>query len=119
MKFSDDDILELLIKIGFTLHKEDNTGIGDLKEFKYYPDYISDNHYTLVTFNYTNCFHALSQLATNPSGTEFRLYVHRNIDNSFVSSPFQCRNPYTYIKEIFKSELREIKLNMIYNESSM
>lgn len=112
---TDKDILELFIEIGFTLHKEGNTGIGETQELKYYPDYLYDKHYTLVTFKHNN-------YNGKPTGTDFRLYIHNNIDGSYFRSPFQTSNLESVIlnvNKIFKSELRDIKLNNILYESSM
>ena len=112
---TDKDILELFIEIGFTLHKEGNTGIGETQELKYYPDYLYDKHYTLVTFKHNN-------YNGKPTGTDFRLYIHNNIDGSYFTSPFQTSNLDSVIlnvNKILKSELREIKVNNILYDSSL
>jgi hypothetical protein len=105
---SDKDILDLFIEIGFTLNKEDK-GIGVIQELKYYPDYLGDNHYTLITFRHNNYIN-------KTTGTEFRLYVHKNIDGSFVSTPFQSSSLsfiLSKVNDIFTPEFREIKLNKV------
>lgn len=117
---SDNYFLELFKEIGFTFCKDSNTGIGEVNEYKYYPNYLGDRHYTLIIFKYNSDIDALS-------GASFRLYKHKNEGGSFSESPFQIDTYSEYninylfkkINEVFYSELREIKLNKILNESSL
>jgi len=66
--------LDRFLNIGFTLHKEDVNAHGHLcREYKYRPSYMNDSHYTLVLFN----------------NEDFRLYIHKNEDGSFIDLGFQ------------------------------
>lgn len=113
----DKDLLELFKSLGFTFYKTSNTSAGYCDEFKYYPDYLYDSHYTLVTFKHKNNI-------TEQYGIEFRLYRHRNDTGSFIESHFQITNYsntniINEINSLFISELRDIKLNKILHESSL
>lgn len=114
----DSEVLDIFKSLGFTFYKSGNTSVGLCDEFKYYPNYLNDSHYTLVTFKHKNNI-------THQYGTEFRLYRHRNDNGSFIESPFQITNYksntsiITNINSLFINELRDIKINEILNESSL
>ena len=115
----DKELLDIFKSLGFVFYKTTNTSAGSSDEFKYYPDYLDDSHYTLVTFKHKNNI-------THQYGTEFRLYRHKNVKGSFIESPFQITNSNhnsKYITEkidvLFINELRDIKLNKILYESSL
>ena len=100
-------ILERFLSIGFRFHSYDEPGAGKAYEYKYYPDYMGDKHYTLIVFK-----HYYS------SNNDWRLYIHNNSDVSYVESPMQISD-YTdsnrnyinnKIDEIFQSEMRDNKL---------
>lgn len=107
-----DLILDLLKRIGFSRGDDHHTAIGVSEEYRYYPDYLGTNQYTMVIFRYRK-----------DQDSNYRLYIH-NQEGKFVSSPFQLRayNEYNQnlikgkIEEIFCRELREIKLEKILNE---
>jgi hypothetical protein len=113
-------MIEEFLKIGFKFSKSENTGAGFVKEYSYYPEYLKDNHYTLVTFRNHSPAKTLDGDSVD-QGTDYRLYVHRNSDGSFVSSPFQLSDKGIYLeqnfKNIFKNELinlnRKKQLNKI------
>ena len=91
---------------------------GLSREYTYYPNYLGDNHYTLVTFTHGS----ESGIREN---TEYRLYIHRNLDGKYVDSRFQLSYDRDWnknyldnkFKEIFKFELRDSKLKELLNDS--
>jgi len=101
--------LDRFLEIGFTKYKDGTTSIGKSSEYKYYPDYLGDNHYTLVTFtHYTSL------------DTDYRLYIH-SANGGFVDSIFQLSGGKDWndnylnkkFDEIFVREVRDVKLNNI------
>jgi hypothetical protein len=104
--------LNKFLQIGFKQSKPETwSGAGWGMEFTYYPDYLGDNHYTLVTFTH-------GKDAGIRENTEYRLYIHRNLDGKFIDSPFQLSYTTDWNKnyldnkfnEIFKFELRDSKI---------
>ena len=99
--------LKKFLTIGFKFHSYDELPAGKVYEYKYYPDYMDDKHYTLVVFEHYQC-----------SNKDWRLYIHNNSDGSFLDSPFQINDHSEWnrnyinnmIDEIFKSEIRDMKL---------
>lgn len=82
--------------IGFTLSKDYiNEGNYPVQEYKYRPSYMKDTHYTLILFN----------------KDDFRLYIHKNEDGSFVDTPFQISlyqpNQVRFIDEGLDKEFRK------------
>lgn len=75
-------------KIGFSFHKVRRTEVGVIFEFKNYPEYLKDSHYTLVIFSY------LQENLDRMYKTEYRLYEHSNEDGRYIKSPFQCSHYY-------------------------
>jgi hypothetical protein len=103
-------MIDMFLEIGFKLVKQEDTEVGYVREYKYYPDYMEDKHYTLVRFTYRK-----------GNDNDWRLYIHRNEDGGYVDSPFQLSD-YTdrnkvFIKEhfdkIFFAEIRNQKLEKI------
>ena len=99
--------LERFLSMGFKFHSYDEPGAGKAYEYKYYPDYMSDTHYTLIVFKHYKS-----------DNNDWRLYIHNNSDGSYVESPMQISD-YTdsnrnYINnkigEIFQSEMRDLLL---------
>ncbi len=109
--------IDKFIQIGFKEIKRDFVGAGWAVEYKYYPTYLSPNHYTLVLFS-----HGISRESRiNFESGEYRLYIH-NKKNEFISSPFQgtyngkwnINHLDNTFKKVFKSEMRDIIIsNMI------
>ena len=102
-------ILERFLSIGFRFHSYTEPGAGKAYEYKYYPDYMSDTHYTLIVFKHYKY---------KSDNNDWRLYIHNNSDVSYVESPMQISD-YTdsnrnyinnKIDEIFQSEMRDNKL---------
>jgi len=107
-------------KIGFKCKKKSSTTIGKYLEYKYYPNYLKDAHYTLVVF-LSWCRMMSVKGESMKIHTVWRLYEHKNVDGSFVSSLFQISDYNDFgkkyiqekITETFWRELREIKLKRI------
>lgn len=104
-----ESILDKLTIIGFSIHSERETTAGEIKELKFYPNYLNGTHYTMVFFKYK----------TGGSGrADFRLYEHRNEDGSFVESLFQLNSSrddiiHNQLDDIFKSEIRNNTISKI------
>lgn len=104
--------LEKFLSIGFKFHCYNELGAGKTYEYKYYPDYMDDKHYTLVVFQHYQS-----------SNKDWRLYVHNNSDGSFFDSHMQISDHADWnrnyinnmIDEIFKSEMRDLLLENILN----
>ena len=45
-------MIDMFLEIGFKLVKQEDTEVGYVREYKYYPDYMEDKHYRLVRFTY-------------------------------------------------------------------
>lgn len=75
---------------GFKFNKYEGDGLaGKSLEYKYYPSYMKDTHYTMIIFS-THClriYHGMTE--ENVISKDYRLYIHKNSDGSFVDSPFQ------------------------------
>jgi hypothetical protein len=109
-------VTEIITKIGFSLKKTSMPGGGTSYEYIYQPDYLQDNHYTLVIFksnNYTTDYRTKQQLYKN---IDYRLYTH-NKDGKFVNSPFQIGSHNNGLlikrefKKVFKQEFREMLIS--------
>ncbi len=110
--------LNRFLEIGFEQSKPETwSGAGWGIEYAYYPNYLGENHYTLVTFTHGS----ESGIREN---TEYRLYIHRNLDGKYVDSPFQlsydrdCNKKYldNQFNQIFNLELRDNKLKELLND---
>ena len=116
------DLLELFYDIGFVKIKSHNPGAGWATEYKYRPDYLESTHYTLVTFE--SDVHKLDD-DTKYTSTDFRLYIHNNIDGSFNESVFQmgvskhdtyCKKKIiSILNDRFRMELRDKLLSSLFN----
>lgn len=102
-------ILDKLTRIGFNIHNERETIVGEIKELKFYPSYLRYTHYSMVFFKYKS--------GGNGRG-DFRLYEHRNEDGAFVESLFQLNSTHdemihNKLGDIFKSEIRNNTISKI------
>jgi len=112
MEENEDNILDLLRQIGFVRKDDSETQIGIVDTYEYHPEYMGENHYTLIIFRHKQ--------HNNPS---YRLYIH-NSEGKFVSSPFQLSfNQNTIINNeinrIFSHEIREIKIKNLLDGSEI
>jgi len=102
-------MINMFLEIGFKLVKQEDTEVGYVREYKYYPDYMEDKHYTLVLFTYKK-----------GSDNDWRLYIHKNsggfVESLFQLSDFTNQNK-NHIKDcfnkIFFAEIRNKKLEKI------
>jgi hypothetical protein len=99
--------LNKFLEIGFNQSKPETwSGAGGWgREYTYHPNYLGDNHYTLVTFTH-------GEEAGIRENTEYRLYVHRDIDGMYVASKFQL----SYDRDWNKNYL-DNQFNQIFNYS--
>ena len=106
-------MLNRFLEIGFKQDEPERwVGAGWAIYYRYYPEYFTDRHYTLVTFS-------LESGITEK--TEYRLYIHNNEDGKFIDSIFQSsyygdwKKNYldNLFNKTFKSESRDLKLNSI------
>lgn len=107
----DKDMIDEFIKIGFIFYRVVDGTHENCIEYKYYPKYYKDKHYTLVFY----------------AGDDYRLYTHRNIDGHFIDSPFQISTHREYgrvrliekLSEVFKEEFliinRKNKIDNLIN----
>lgn len=108
-------VMDKITKIGFTLKGTNNPGAVTSYEYIYQPDYLQDNHYTLVILKShkpTIDFKTREPLYIN---IDYRLYTH-NKDGKFVNSPFQIGYHNDFIikrefKKVFKQEFREMLIS--------
>ena len=100
-------MIDMFLEIGFELIKQKDGEVCYEREYKYYPDYMEDRHYTLIRFTYIK-----------ENYSDWRLYIHENKDGRYVESPFQLSD-YTdrnkiiikeYFDKIFFTEIRNQKL---------
>jgi len=105
--------IDRFLEIGFKQSEPEIwVGAGWGISYKYYPEYFTDRHYTLVTFS-------LESGITEK--TEYRLYIHSNEDGKCINSIFQLSYDSVWNKnyldnlfnQTFKSESRDLKLNLI------
>ena len=114
-------MIDMFLDIGFELVGQEDNEYGYLREYKYYPSYMEDNHYRLVLFTYVNFSMRNSFLELKGKeirDSDWRLYMHRNSDDGFVDSLFQLSD-YSdfnkvlikkYFDRIFSIEIRDKKL---------
>lgn len=79
-------MIDNFLNIGFKFKESKETSMGVINEYNYYPDYLGENHYTLITFR----SHFLSMKMDGTmieQDTDYRLYIH-NSNSEFVDSPF-------------------------------
>lgn len=125
MEKFDKDIVNLMESIGFTFYKS-SSNFGRLSisyEYKYYPTYFTDKHYTLLLF----CdICSYKGGLVDKTKIDHRLYIHKNLDGSFYSSPYQISSSsednqkriIEEINKIFSLELRDKKLNELIYEKN-
>lgn len=110
--------LDRFLEMGFKQAEPEHwTGSGWAMSYKYYPIYLIDKHYTLITFTY-------GEEAGIRDNTEYRLYTHYNDKSGYVDCKFDLSYHKDWnknyldnkFKEIFKIELRNRKLNEILND---
>ena len=100
-------MIDMFLEIGFELVGQEDTEVGYVRDYKYYPSYMGDNHYTLVRFTYRK-----------GGDNDWRLYIHKNSDGSYVDSLFQITDYLEwnkvlikkYFDRIFFIEIRDKKL---------
>jgi len=128
------EIYHKLKSIGFQLDKDmkfkSNVGIG--LNYKYYPEYLGDNHYTLVIFISKNktkdgYWPMIDEEDTSKEyrSRDFRLYIHDK-DGKYIDSKFQLSDHCDWnikclnktINEIFYREIRKMKLERICYEEN-
>ncbi len=125
----DKDIIKLLETIGFRFYKS-STNFASLTdaisfEYKYYPKYFIDWHYTLILFS-SGAYYYQKGIPLEENKTtiiDHRLYIHQNLGGSYIDSPYQISsssetNQKKIIEEIHKIfvlELRDQKLNQLIN----
>lgn len=122
-------LVNRFIDIGFEIKKSDYTDSSKkvkCTEYKYYPDYLLEKHYTLLVVT-----HEATEIRFNgdpsPLGTrekiDYRLYTH-NLDGSFHDSIFQMSYESDWdieyidkcFNDLFKSELIKKKREDILKE---
>lgn len=102
----------------FKSHKITKTSVGRGLQYKYYPSYMEDTHYTLIIFIQRMVDGDFNDIGFS---RDFRLYVHNNVDGSFNKSHFQISDSSDWdinylnehIDEIFKFEFRANKLKKL------
>jgi len=73
------EIFKKLKKLNvFSLYGKDKTDAGRSFEYKYFPEYMKNTHYTLVIF-----------IHKSDLKRDFRLYLHNNSNGSYNDSYFQ------------------------------
>lgn len=101
-------MIDKFLSIGFEyVAGPKHTTAGFSMEYKYHPDYLSPNHYTLIVFEHP-------KLIDLPTGkdlgkfSDYRLYIHDK-DGKFVDSPFQQSDRGPWLEKafnrVFESEL--------------
>jgi len=75
------NILNEILNIGFKYINSENTEVGQTIQYKYYPNYFNDVHYTLTI-----------STAYPFEYTDYILSINNNFDGSIVRIPFQLKN---------------------------
>ncbi len=86
-----------------------------VNEYRYYPSYFTDQHYTLVLVR-TVVTYLITQKRADEFNYEFRLYIYSNLDGKCLKSIFQTQYIPTIeeiVNDLFQSELRDSKLREI------
>jgi hypothetical protein len=105
-------MIDKFIELGFSLVSE-RVNIPFTSEYKYYPYYLKDSHFTLVCFGHGE--------TTFTDNTDYRLYINYNDGGGFAKCLFQLSRSNQWnrdhmdqiFSDLFKLELREVKLNSI------
>ena len=116
-------LMNTMKKIGFKEIRISENPIGYINEYKYYSPFLKNMHYTMVIFRHKE--DTIDGITGIPLYKEidYRLYIHDNDNQSYVSSSFQTsiNNELNrrYIKSImdksFRNEIREIIIDEILN----
>jgi len=123
MRSFDKNILETMTQIGFNFYQKLEVTHGTLFEYKYYPKYFNDRHFTLILFE-GNVVDIHFEKITDEKIIDHRLYIH-NSDGSFNASAYQINSHSEWnkkliikkINDIFVSEIRNQKLtNLLYDK---
>ena len=114
-------LIDIMKKIGFKEIRVAENPIGFINEYKYHSPFLENMHYTMVIFRHKG--DTIDGTTGLPlyKGIDYRLYVHDNDRESYVSSKFQTsinsELNRQYVKSIldttFKTELREITIDEI------
>ena len=117
------EIYHKLKSIGFEYDDKFSSIAGIGLHYRYYPEYLGDNHYTLVIFISRNYIKDGYTLKVLYRCRDFRLYIHdkngKYIDSHFEISDYDDCNINRLnkeINEIFYREIRKMKLERICNE---
>jgi hypothetical protein len=110
-------VMDTINRIGFVLESNSETDLGVVRKYKYRPDYMGENHYTLIVFDYKK---PTMDISSNPLylNKDYRLYIH-NSEGFFVDSPFQIGSPGNFdllrrkFRQTFVSEMRNFVLEEI------
>ena len=113
------EIYHKLKLIGFKFYKKTRYGAGVSLDYYYHPSTLGDNHYSLRIFIHKRYTVDLKGMELYRE-REFRLYIHDK-NGQFVSSPFQSSDSSFWnkkylnlkINELFKNEIRQLKLERI------
>lgn len=105
--------------VGFQFVSFKSFGKNKCLEYKYYPKYFKDKHYTLIIFLSRLQFMDYSD-KYDITDIEFRLYIHSN-KNDLLNSLCQLPDSTDYYKNLlnelintyFKNEIREQKFKKI------
>jgi hypothetical protein len=131
-----ESFLNRFTEIGFFQSKPETwTGVGWSREYKYYPEYFDDKHYTLVIYIHDPLYRgpdAAYSWRTNTQispSSEYRLYLHSTKDLKYIKSEFQVsyfESSYDSLhfitskmkmedefNRLFKLEIREKNLKII------
>lgn len=100
-------MIDMFLEIGFKLVRQKVTEAGYVREYKYYPVYMEDKHYTLIRFTYRY---------REGSDNDLRLYIHRNEDGGYLESPFQLSDYSDFNKVLIKEHFDRIFLTEIRNQ---
>lgn len=110
-------VMDTINRIGFVLESISETELGVIRKYKYRPDYMGENHYTLIVFDSKN---PTMDISWTPMyfNKDYRLYVH-NSEGFFIDSPFQIGSPGNFdllrrkFRQTFVSEMRDFVLEEI------
>ena len=124
----DKRLIQYMQSIGFEYASTRYTSekkMGETEEWKYYPSYMDDKHYTLVLYHHLG---PISSDRRDPeelrSYLEHRLYIHYNDGGRYFDSLYQMSGGYEWsqklimkVNNIFVNEVRDITLNQILDET--
>ena len=107
-------LIQMMDEIGFKEDKKSETTAGYITEYKYYCPLLNDKHYTMVVFR--NKSYTID-MDRNPlyKSVDYRLYIHRNIDGIYHSSPFQISINSEWNRNYIKSQMERIFIDVARN----